>query len=83
MKSDDDKTHTHIVLVKGTMVLRYRILEKIGAGGMGEVYLAVDSKLSRNVALKFLPTHLSDNEDYRERFTREAKAAAKLDHPST
>jgi serine/threonine protein kinase/tetratricopeptide (TPR) repeat protein len=49
---------------------------------MGEVYLAEDSQLDRKVALKFLPAHLSQNEDSRARFTREAKAAAKLDHPN-
>ncbi|MDH4033494.1 MAG: serine/threonine protein kinase, partial [candidate division Zixibacteria bacterium] len=80
--NDDDKTRTHVVLTKGTMVSHYRIVEKIGAGGMGEVYLAEDTKLSRNVALKFLPTHLCRDEDSRTRFTREAKAAAKLDHPN-
>ncbi|MDH3936399.1 MAG: protein kinase, partial [candidate division Zixibacteria bacterium] len=79
---NDDKTRTHIVLTKGTMVSHYRIVEKIGAGGMGEVYLAQDSKLSRNVALKFLPTHLSNDEDCRARFKREAQAAAKLNHPN-
>ncbi|MDH3890463.1 MAG: tetratricopeptide repeat-containing serine/threonine-protein kinase [candidate division Zixibacteria bacterium] len=78
----DDNTRTHVVLTQGTMVSHYRIVEKIGAGGMGEVYLAEDSKLSRNVALKFLPTHLCQDEDSRTRFTREAKAAAKLDHPN-
>ncbi|MDH3890622.1 MAG: protein kinase [candidate division Zixibacteria bacterium] len=81
-EADDDKTRTHVVLTKGTMVSHYRIACKIGAGGMGEVYLAEDSKLSRNVALKFLPTHLSNDEDCRERFKREAQATAKLSHPN-
>ncbi|MCD6249134.1 MAG: protein kinase [candidate division Zixibacteria bacterium] len=80
--SDDDKTQTHLVLTKGTMVAHYQIIEKIGAGGMGEVYLAGDTKLQRQVALKFLPPHLCQDKDCRTRFTREAQAAAKLDHPN-
>ena len=80
--NDDDKTRTHVVLIKGTMVSHYRIIEKIGAGGMGEVYLAEDTELSRSVALKFLPPHLCQDEDSRERFKREAQAAAQLNHPN-
>ena len=79
---NDDKTQTYIVLTKGTMVSHYRIIEKIGAGGMGEVYLADDTELDRKVALKFLPPHLCQDEDCRRRFKREAQAAAKLDHPN-
>jgi len=79
---DDDKTQTHVILTKGTMVSHYRIIEKIGAGGMGEVYLAEDTKLNRKVALKFLPPHLCQDEDCRKRFTREAQAVAKLNHPN-
>jgi len=82
MEPDDDKTQTHIVLTKGAMVSHYRIVEKIGAGGMGEVYLAEDTKLIRKVALKFLPHHLCEDEDCRKRFIREAQAAAKLNHPN-
>ncbi len=78
----DDKTHTHFVLTKGTMVGHYRIVEKIGAGGMGEVFLADDTKLNRQVALKFLPDHMVANEDAKSRFTREAQAAAGLKHPN-
>jgi len=74
---DDDKTHTRILLMNDTMVGHYRIIEKIGAGGMGE-----DTKLKRNVALKFLSPHLCQDEDCRARFKREAQAAAKLDHPN-
>jgi len=77
---NNDKTQTHIVLTKGTMVSHYRIIEKIGAGGMGEVYLAEDTKLDRKVALKFLPPHLCRDEDCRKRFKREAQAAARLGH---
>jgi len=79
---DDDRTYTHVPLTKGTLVSHYRIIEKIGAGGMGEVYLAEDTKLNRRIALKFLPSHLASDEDLRRRFTREAQAAAKLDHPN-
>ncbi len=71
-----------IILATGTEVGHYRIIEKIGAGGMGEVYLAVDTKLNRKVALKFLPPHLCQDEDCRKRFTRESQAAAALDHPN-
>ncbi len=79
---DDDNTRTHVVLTKGTLVSHYRIIEKIGAGGMGEVYLAEDTELDRKIALKFLPSHLCQNEDCRKRFKREAQAAAGLDHPN-
>jgi len=79
---DDDRTQTHVVLTKGTMVAHYRIVEKIGAGGMGEVYLAEDTQLNRKVALKFLPPHLCQDEDCRARFKREAQAVAKLNHPN-
>ncbi len=78
----NDKTQTHVILTKGTMVTHYRIIEKIGAGGMGEVYLAEDTRLIRNVALKFLSPYLCQDKDFRSRFTREAQAAAKLDHPN-
>ena len=63
-ESHEDRTQTHIVLTKGTLVSHYRILEKIGAGGMGEVYLAEDTKLKRKVALKFLAAHSSDDYQY-------------------
>jgi serine/threonine protein kinase len=78
----NDKTRTHLQLAKDTIVGHYRIIEKIGAGGMGEVYLAEDSKLNRKVALKFLPPQLCPDAEYRARFTREAQAAAKLNHPN-
>jgi serine/threonine-protein kinase len=80
--SDNDETRTYVSLANGTMVSHYKIIEKIGAGGMGEVYLAEDSKLNRQVALKFMPAHLASKADMRSRFVREAQAAAKLDHPN-
>jgi len=79
---DNNKTRTHLILTKGTMVSHYCIVEKIGAGGMGEVYLAEDTKLKRQVALKFLPLQLVADPDAKARFTREAQAAAALDHPN-
>ena len=79
---DNDKTRTHVALTKGTAVGHYKIIEKIGAGGMGEVYLAEDTELDRKVALKFLPSHLCQDEDCRTRFKREAQAVAKLKHPN-
>lgn len=66
----------------GTRLGPYEILGAIGAGGMGEVYLAEDTKLNRKVALKFLPPHFCQDDEYRKRFVREARAAAGLDHPN-
>lgn len=62
-------------------VKHYEIIEPIGKGGMGEVYLAQDTILDRKVAIKFLPKQLQEDVSFRERFFREAKAAAALDHP--
>ncbi|UCD63868.1 MAG: serine/threonine protein kinase, partial [Candidatus Zixiibacteriota bacterium] len=76
----DDRTRSFTVLAAGTIVSHYRIVSKIGAGGMGEVYLAEDTELKRQVALKFLPPHLCVDEDCRKRFKREAQSAAGLDH---
>jgi tetratricopeptide (TPR) repeat protein/tRNA A-37 threonylcarbamoyl transferase component Bud32 len=65
----------------GVRVHNYEILQLLGKGGMGEVYLAKDAKLGRKVALKFLPKEIEDDQLTRERFIHEAKAAAALDHP--
>ena len=66
----------------GSIISHYRILEKIGSGGMGEIFLAEDTKLERKVALKFLPRHLTEDKEANLRFEREAKAAAALNHPN-
>ena len=66
----------------GKTISHYKILEELGRGGMGEVYLAEDLKLERKVAIKFLPQHLTKDKENVERFEREAKAAASLNHPN-
>ena len=63
-------------LSSGTELGHYQIQSKLGEGGMGEVYLALDEKLGRKVALKVLPAELASNQDRMRRFTQEAKAAA-------
>jgi len=63
-------------------IAHYRIIKKLGAGGMGEVYLALDTKLDRKVAIKVLQPNSLADESLKKRLLREAQAAAKLDHPN-
>ena len=68
-------------LASGTKLGPYEIQEPLGAGGMGEVYLARDTRLGRDVAVKVLPAHLSSNPELRQRMEREARAISSLNHP--
>ena len=69
-------------LSPNSSLAHYTIISKIGAGGMGEVYLAEDSRLQRKVALKILPSEMAANQDRMRRFKQEATAAAALNHPN-
>ena len=66
----------------GTRVNDYQVLRRLGRGGMADVYVALHQSLDRQVALKVLRRHLSGDTEYVERFRREARAAAKLNHPN-
>src|SRR5512132_1675716 len=68
-------------LSSGSRLGPYEIVEAVGAGGMGEVYKALDTRLERTVAIKVVPEHLSKDEDVRQRFEREAKTISSLSHP--
>src|ERR1700689_5412014 len=70
-----------MMLATGTKLGPYEITGAIGAGGMGEVYRARDTRLDRIVAIKVLPSHLADRSELRERFEREARTIASLNHP--
>src|ERR1039457_5196185 len=71
-----------MALTSGTKLGPYEIQSPLGAGGMGEVYRARDTRLDRTVAIKVLPSHLSDNPELKQRFEREAKAISSLNHPN-
>src|SRR5713101_2477148 len=68
-------------LTAGTKLGPYEVVAPLGAGGMGEVYRATDTRLDRTVAIKILPVHLSDNPEAKQRFEREARAISSLNHP--
>ena len=71
-----------MALASGTKLGPYEIQSPLGAGGMGEVYRARDTRLDRTVAIKILPAHLSDNPEAKQRFDREARAISSLNHPN-
>jgi serine/threonine protein kinase len=70
-----------VTLAVGTKLGPYELIGLLGAGGMGEVYKARDTRLNRTVAIKVLPSHLNDSPELRQRFEREAQAVAALEHP--
>jgi serine/threonine protein kinase len=71
-----------MALTSGTRLGPHKIESPLGAGGMGEVYRARDTRLERTVAIKVLPSHLSENPEFRARFEREAKTISGLQHPN-
>src|SRR5260221_5224844 len=68
-------------LTAGPKLCPYEVVAPLGAGGMGEVYRATDTRLDRTVAIKILPVHLSDNPEAKQRFEREARTISSLNHP--
>src|SRR5258708_25637897 len=71
-----------MALSSGTKLGPYEIQSPLGAGGMGEVYRALDTRLDRAIAIKILPDHLSQNPEAQQRFEREARAISSLNHPN-
>src|ERR1700720_4459018 len=71
-----------MALTSGTKLGPYEIVSPLGAGGMGEVYKARDTRLDRTVAVKILPSHLSENPEAKQRFDREARTISSLNHPN-
>jgi eukaryotic-like serine/threonine-protein kinase len=71
-----------MALTSGTKLGPYEIQSPLGTGGMGEVYRARDTRLDRTVAVKILPSHLSDKPEAKQRFEREARAISSLNHPN-
>jgi len=71
-----------MTLISGAKLGPYEIQSLLGAGGMGEVYLALDSRLKREVAIKILPAHLTSDSDLRARFAQEAQSVCALRHPN-
>src|SRR3954468_4281070 len=71
-----------MAIATGTNLGRYEIRSRLGAGGMGEVYLAWDTTLDREVALKILPTEIAADQQRMQRFVQEAKTASALNHPN-
>ena len=71
-----------MALTSGERLGPYEIQSPVGAGGMGEVYRARDTRLERTVAVKILPSHLSENPEAKQRFDREARAISSLNHPN-
>jgi serine/threonine protein kinase len=68
-------------LTSGTKLGPFEIQASLGSGGMGEVYRARDTRLDRTVAVKILPSHMSENPEAKQRFDREARAISSLNHP--
>jgi serine/threonine-protein kinase len=79
MTSEPETPHSSPI---GRTILQYQVVEKLGSGGMGEIYRAVDTRLNRSVALKVLPASMSGDPDRRRRFLQEAQAASALNHPN-
>src|SRR5580698_11277707 len=71
-----------MALASGTKLGPYEIVSPLGAGGMGEVYRARDTRLGRTVAIKILPAHLCETREAKERFDREARAISSVSHPN-